>query len=190
MLPNQRRYITFLNLRKNKVSSSKEHFKKAQSDEISLSEYIPGCLSTLCAIQSEYYAREWGFGARYESVIGAGVAEFLTRYNSEKDFVKLVIKNKQVIGGITIDHKDGKTAQLRWFIVSEEARGTGVGQKIFLEAMAFVKSSKFEQVFLTTFEGLDKARCFYERSGFTLTKSKIASTWGKEVVEQRFDWFA
>jgi GNAT superfamily N-acetyltransferase len=172
------------------MSSTSDQLMETQNNEIYFSEYRPGCFSALCAIQSEYYAREWGFGALYESVIGAGVSEFLTRYNSKKDFVKLVMKNKEIIGGIAIDHKDGKTAQLRWFIVSEEARGTGVGQKLFIEAMRFVKSSKFEQVFLTTFEGLDKARSFYEKSGFSLTKSEVASTWGKEVVEQRFDWFA
>jgi len=56
--------------------------------------------------------------------------------------------------------------------------------------MDFVKSSSFEQVFLTTFDGLDKARSFYEKSGFSLTQSGVASTWGKEFVEQRFSWFA
>jgi len=172
------------------MSNTSEHLMKTQINDIYFSEYIPGCLSTLCAIQSEYYAREWGFSALYESVIGAGVSEFLTRYNPKKDFVRLVMKNDQIIGGIAIDHRDGNTAQLRWFIVSEKARGTGVGQKLFIEAMGFVKSSKFEQVFLTTFSGLDKARSFYEKSGFILTNSKVASTWGKEVVEQRFDWFA
>lgn len=171
------------------MSSTTDHEMKTQNKEIYFSGYIPGCLSVLCAIQSEYYAREWGFGKVYESVIGAGVSEFLTRYNPDKDFVKLVMKNKEIIGGIVIDHRDGKAAQLRWFIVSEVARGTGAGQKIFVEAMAFVKSSRFERVFLTTFEGLDKARYFYEKSGFKLTKSKVASTWGKTVVEQQFDWF-
>jgi len=172
------------------MSSTSEHLMKTENNEIYFSGYIPGCLSTLCAIQSEYYAREWGFGALYESVIGAGVSEFLTRYNPKKDFVKLVMKNKEIIGGIVIDHRDGKTAQLRWFIISEVARGTGVGKKLFFEAMKFVKLSSFEQVFLTTFDGLDKARSFYEKSGFSLTKSEVASTWGKEVVEQRFNWFA
>lgn len=172
------------------MRSAARHLINTQENEIYLSDYMPGCLSTLCAIQSEYYARKWGFGALYESVIGAGVSEFLTRYNPEKDFVKLVMKNKQVIGGIAIDNKDGRNAQLRWFIVSEEARGNGVGQKLFSEAMDFVKQSKFKQVFLTTFEGLNKARYLYEKAGFTLTNSKVASTWGKEVVEQRFDWFS
>lgn len=172
------------------MNITSDNLVNTQSNEIYFAEYIPGCLSTLCAIQSKYYAKEWGFGALYESVIGAGVSEFLTRYNPKKDFVKLVMKNKEIIGGIVIDHRDGKTAQLRWFIISEVARGTGAGQKIFIEAMDFVKSSSFEQVFLTTFDGLDKARSFYEKSGFSLTQSGVASTWGKEVVEQRFSWFA
>lgn len=100
------------------------------------------------------------------------------------------MKNKEIIGGIVIDHNDGKTGQLRWFIISEVARGTGAGQKIFLEAIAFIKSSSIKYVYLTTFKGVDKARGGYEKLGFRLTDSKVASTWGNEVVEQRFEWFA
>lgn len=159
-----------------------------QTSELSYSGYIPGCFSTLCAIQSEFYAREWGFGKTYESVIANGVSEFLTRFNEEKDFVRLLLHNNQIVGGIVIDHNDGKTAQLRWFIISDQLRGSGVGKKLFNEAITFVMTSGIKQVYLTTFQGLDKARSLYESAGFTLTKEKIASTWGKEITEQQFDW--
>ena len=160
------------------------------SEEITFSGFIPGCLSTLCAIQSEYYARQWGFSHPYESVISAGVSEFLTRYDEEKDYIRLVLLNNKVVGGIAIDHRNGQVAQLRLFIVPEQLHGTGIGKKLFLEAMAFVQASNITQVYLTTFHGLEKARYLYESVGFTLTQEIVASTWGKKVTEQRFDWLA
>jgi len=157
--------------------------------DITFSGFIPGCLSTLCAIQSEFYTRVWGFDHIYESVIAAGVSEFLSRFDKEKDFIQLVLKNNKIVGGIAIDHRNDKTAQLRWFIVSEQLRGTGIGSKIFAEAMSFIEKNKIEHVYLTTFQGLDKARNLYENAGFTLTQEKHASTWGKAIIEQRFDWY-
>jgi len=162
---------------------------KSSTNELTFSGFIPGCLSILCGIQSEFYAREWGFGHIYESVIANGVSEFLTRFDEDKDFVRLVLKNNQIVGGITIDHRDGKTAQLRWFIVSDQLRGTGIGSKIFAEAISFIKNNRIAHVYLTTFQGLDKARIFYESVGFKLTHEESASTWGKVITEQRFDWY-
>jgi N-acetylglutamate synthase-like GNAT family acetyltransferase len=163
---------------------------ESQPSALIYSGYVPGCLSTLCAIQSEFYAREWGFNHIYESVIANGVSEFLSRFDDKKDFVRLLLINNQIVGGITIDHKDGTIAQLRWFIISDQLRGSGVGKKIFNEAMSFVRDSGIKQVYLTTFQGLDKARYLYESAGFTLTEEKTAATWGKEVIEQRFYWYA
>jgi hypothetical protein len=42
---------------------------KLLTNDHTFSGFIPGCLSTLCGIQSAFYAREWGFGRIYESVI-------------------------------------------------------------------------------------------------------------------------
>jgi len=174
------------------MPSSLDKSKSSTSStiDITFSGFIPGCLSTLCAIQSEFYARVWGFDHVYESVIAGGVSEFLSRFDKEKDFIRLVLMNNKIVGGIAIDHRNDKTAQLRWFIVSDQLRGTGIGSKIFIEAMSFVKNNKIEHVYLTTFQGLDKARKLYEDAGFTLTQEKHASTWGKAITEQRFDWCA
>ncbi|MBV1910090.1 MAG: GNAT family N-acetyltransferase [Kangiellaceae bacterium] len=158
-------------------------------DGLEIIGFQPGAISTLCAIQSEFYARAWGFNHLYESVVAASVGEFLTRYDPEQDFIQLVLYKGRIEGGIAIDHRDGKLAQLRWFIVTDQLRGFGVGKFLIEQAMSFVKRQSFSQVYLTTFEGLDSARKLYEKHGFKLTSGKNAATWGKEVNEQRFDWF-
>lgn len=157
-------------------------------EDVIFSGYLPGSLATLCAIQSAYYAREWGFDHYYESVVAAGVSEFLSRYQPSKDFVRIVSLNDSVKGGIAIDSRDGEIAQLRWFILDDVLRGRGIGKILISEAMDFVEEQKFPRVFLTTFSGLEVARRLYEEAGFKLMEEKAASTWGREVIEQRFEW--
>jgi GNAT superfamily N-acetyltransferase len=150
--------------------------------------FQPGGLSSLCALQSAYYARHWSLDQYYESVVAGGVAEFLQRYDPQKDFVRLVIHNDHVAGGITIDSRDGIEGQLRWFFLLEQLHGLGLGKQLISEAMDFVKSGPLQRIFLTTIAGLDSARRLYDSVGFTLEDEKISTTWGKETTEQRMVW--
>jgi len=155
---------------------------------LTLSGYQPGGLATLCALQSEYYAREWGFDHRYEAVVSGGMSEFLGRYDPDQDFVQLVLQNGAVKGGIVIDSMDGQITQLHWFILHTDLRGSGMGSRLVSNAMTFVQDQGYPKVSLSTFQGLDAARNLYEKSGFVLTEEKEAATWGRSVIEQRFEW--
>lgn len=155
-----------------------------------LSGYQPGGLASLCALQSAYYARDWGFDHRYEGVVAADIGAFLARYDPAWDFVQLAMIDDRVAGGIVIESLDRKLAQLHWFILADELRGQGVGARLIGNAMDFVRAKRFEGVYLTTFQGLDAARRLYENVGFTLTEQREAATWGRRVLEQRFDWRA
>lgn len=152
--------------------------------------YQPGGLARLCAMQTEYYARDWGFGHLYESVVASDIGEFLQRYEVDRDFVQLVLQEGVVKGGIVIDSRDGDLAQLHWFILHDDLRGMGVGRKLMSLAMQFVQERGIPRVYLTTFEGLNAARRLYEEAGFKLVGEKTASTWGREIREQRFEWAA
>jgi N-acetylglutamate synthase-like GNAT family acetyltransferase len=175
---------------RNSLGSTRQALSSDGASKLIFSNFLAGSISTLCGIQSEFYARVWGFDHRYESVVSSGVSEFLSRYDKNEDFVRLVLEEGEVVGGIAIDHRDGVLGQLRWFILCDHLRGAGAGKKLFSEAMTFIQKKKFKQVYLTTFQGLDSARRMYELGGFKLTEEKTASTWGKEITEQRFDWYA
>lgn len=157
-------------------------------NDITLTTYRPGGLACLCALQSEYYARAWGFGQHYEAVVSGSMSEFLSRYDPTRDFIQLAIQDDAVKGGIVIDSRDGQLAQLHWFIVHEDLRGSGTGSKLISNAIAFVRERHYPRVYLTTFKGLDAARHLYEKAGFVLTEETEAATWGQTVIEQRFDW--
>lgn len=150
--------------------------------------YQPGGLARLCAIQTEYYARDWGFGHLYESVVASDIGEFLRRYDATRDFVQLVLLEGEVNGGIVIDSRDEIQAQLHWFVLRDELRGLGAGRKLMSAAMDFVKDRGIPKVYLTTFDGLNAARHLYEKAGFKLVQEQLESTWGRMIKEQRFEW--
>ena len=156
--------------------------------EITLTGYRPGGLASLCVLQSEYYAREWGFDHRYEAVVSGDMSEFLDRYDPERDFVQLASQSGEIKGGVVIDSLDGQEAQLHWFILHTDLQGSGMGRRLVSNAMSFVRDKGYPKVTLSTFQGVDAARHLYEKAGFILTEEKKASTWGRVVVEQKFEW--
>ncbi len=151
----------------------------------------PGVIGDVVAAHAVYYAREWGFGPRFEAKVAWEMAEFIDRYAPERDRLLTASSSAGFLGGVVIDGTDPKLAQgqahLRWFIATDAARGTGVGGALLAEALAFLGAAGFSACYLTTFAGLTAARRLYERHGFRLMAEAPGSAWGVEVMEQRFE---
>jgi len=151
----------------------------------------PGLIGEIVHAHGIYYAREWGFGAYFEAKVARELGEFVDRYVATTDRLFYVDRADRMLGAVTVDGGDPSLtpgqAHLRWFIVTDEARGSGHGRKLLDAAAAFLKSAGFASCYLTTFAGLDPARRLYEDAGFVLTREYEAETWGRSVREQRFD---
>ncbi|MCA1323248.1 helix-turn-helix domain-containing GNAT family N-acetyltransferase [Herbaspirillum sp. alder98] len=150
--------------------------------------YRTGLIARITAMHADYYARESGFGQRFESVVASGLAEFCNRLESPSNAIWTARKDGDIIGSIAIDGEDlgNDTAHLRWFILDDSARGSGAGKRLLDAAMAFVDERGFSQTHLWTFSGLNAARHLYETRGFTLAEEQPGAQWGKQVLEQRF----
>ena len=119
--------------------------------------YQPGMIGRIAQMHGEYYARHHDFGAFFEGKVASGVADL-----------------------------GQQEAHLRWFILDDSCRGTGIGRRLLSEAMAFCDSRQFSAVQLWTFKGLDAARKLYESFGFTLIREWQGEQWGKVMTEQQF----
>jgi ribosomal protein S18 acetylase RimI-like enzyme len=157
-----------------------------------LAGYVPGAIGRLAELHAFYYSRHWGFGLEFEALVAAGLAEFLQRFDPARDGFWTVRRGGRVLGGLAIDGgkgggKDGgQGAHLRWFIVSEELRGQGLGDRLVRQAVAFCREAGHPAVFLWTFKGLDTARHLYEKHGFRLAEEREGRQWGNLVLEQKF----
>lgn len=150
--------------------------------------YRCGCLARCVEMHAHYYAREAGFGRAFEALVAAGLAEFSGRLERPGNAIWLARRAGRILGTVAVDGEDmgPGIAHLRWFIVAEEARGTGIGRDLLAAALRFCDAQGVAQTQLWTFRGLEAARRLYERNGFGLVEERPGSRWGATVQEQRF----
>lgn len=151
--------------------------------------YQPGCIGRIAELHARYYAAHVGFGVYFESKVARELAAFCEGYDESRDGLWLAARNGQVEGSIVIDgsHADADGAHLRWFITSDALRGSGAGNALMKQAMAFCDVRGYRKVYLWTFDGLPAARHLYEKHGFRLVQQQAGRQWGTEVLEQRFE---
>ena len=153
---------------------------------------LPGLGDEIVRLHMIYYAREWGLGAAFEAIVAAGVADFMPRCDEGNSRVFHARRDGRLLGSLTLDAGEQGTptgaCHLRWFILADEAQRQGIGTALMRQAMAFIEERRIVHCWLTTFAGLVAARKLYEKRGFCLTETSTASTWGRELEEQRFDW--
>lgn len=156
--------------------------------------WSPGLIGEVVRAHATYYAREWRFGAPFETKVAREMADFVDRYCPDRDRIFRADGSGSLLGTLTIDGGDPalrpSEAHLRWFIVTDEARGTGLGRRLMAAATAFLDAAGYRSCYLTTFEGLGAARRLYEGAGFSLVSEAPSTTWGTQVVEQRFERLA
>lgn len=150
--------------------------------------YRPGMIGRIAQMHGEYYAKHYQFGAFFESKVASGLAEFSARLDKPCNRVWLAVQGEQIVGSVAIDGEDlgNNQAHLRWFILDDSCRGSGIGRRLLSEAMAFCDSRDFASVQLWTFSGLHAARRLYESFSFTLDKEWQGEQWGRTMTEQQF----
>ncbi len=80
------------------------------------------------------------------------------------------------------------SAQLRFFILDPTYRGMGLGKKLMNFFMEEVYERNYPHCFLWTAGELDAAIGLYTRHGFNKTEEMASLTFGRKVIEQKFEW--
>jgi GNAT superfamily N-acetyltransferase len=158
------------------------------SEPVIVEGFRPGAIGRITEIHGRYYGSEWAFPPLFEARVAAGLADFVPRLGRDGNQIWLALSGSDIRGSAAIDGEDlgaGK-AHLRWVIVEDDMRGTGIGRRLVAEAVNFCDQRGFAEIHLWTFKGLDAARHLYESFGFVLAEEWLGNQWGTEVVEQRF----
>lgn len=150
--------------------------------------YYAGMIGRITEMHGDYYAREHNFGNFFEAKVAAGLADFSARLDKPCNQIWLAMVNERIVGSVAIDGEDlgNNEAHLRWFILADGYRGSGLGRKLIAESMSFCNEQKFASVQLWTFNKLIAARRLYESFGFELSKEWEGEQWGCTVTEQQF----
>lgn len=157
--------------------------------DVTFDTYRPGALAGLVGLHMAYYAENWGFGQAFEVKLATESAAFLRDFNPARDLFRTAWRGDKMLACIAIDgsEKDGEGNHLRWFIVSDAARGTGLGARLITDALNFCDASPCPSTWLTTFAGLDAAAALYARVGFRLVGEQDDDQWQGGVREQRYE---
>ncbi|VVD76301.1 bifunctional helix-turn-helix transcriptional regulator/GNAT family N-acetyltransferase [Pandoraea terrigena] len=148
--------------------------------------YQPGCIGDIASLHARFYSEHWGFGVFFEKKVATELAAFASALPVDGKALWRHVENGRTLASLAIDgDHDTGVAHLRWFIVDDSLRGSGVGRRLMAQAVAYV-DARFRETYLWTFKGLDAARHLYESFGFALTDESEGEQWGSRVVEQRF----
>ncbi len=171
------------------LATAREGVSPSLIPEVSIQcGYHPGVLGRTVEMHARYYANTSGFGHFFEAKVASGMAEFIGRLDASCNQLWSAVSDGKLVATIAIDGEDlgDNIAHLRWFIVDDELRGSGIGRRLLKEAVSFCEQQQFSEIQLWTFKGLDAARCLYEQAGFILLEELPGRQWGEEVIEQRF----
>lgn len=151
--------------------------------------YIPGSIGRIAELHGVYYHNNWGFDLFFEAKVAVELSDFLKRFDKKRDGFWLVLWDGRIEGSITIDgiHGENEGAHLRWFIMSDNLRGKGLGSQLINKAVSFCRDKGYTKIYLWTFEGLGAARYLYEMAGFRLVEERKGDQWGTQVNEQKFE---
>jgi DNA-binding MarR family transcriptional regulator/GNAT superfamily N-acetyltransferase len=161
------------------------HAAHAESARV-VEGYRPGCIGDVASLHARFYAHHAGFGVFFERKVATELAAFAEGLPAQGKALWLVMEGERTHGSLVIDGDPAtRVAHLRWFIVDDTLRGSGMGRQLMSRAMDFV-DAHYDETYLWTFKSLDAARHLYESFGFELEEEAEGTQWGTTVTEQRF----
>lgn len=155
-------------------------------EDISIrTELRPGDIGHITSRHGVLYAEEYGWGIEFESYVAAGLHEFYREFDSAKDCIWIAEYEGKIVGSVLVKSR-GESAQLRYFYIEPEYRSLGLGKKLWGIALDFVTGHNFKIAYLLTTSELLRAAYLYTSTGFLLAEEITTTSFGKEVVEQKY----
>ncbi|RBQ20261.1 MarR family transcriptional regulator [Spongiactinospora rosea] len=130
------------------------------------------------------YAREQGWGQRFEGLVARIVADYADHHDPAREAGWIAEVDGERAGCVFCVRKDDETAQLRMLLVEPFARGLGIGGRLVDECVSFARAAGYRRIMLWTRHALTDARRLYQRAGFELTGEEPGDEEGTPVVEQ------
>lgn len=146
----------------------------------------PGDIGYVTYMHGALYYEEYGYGLQFESYVAKGLCEFYEKYNPTRNRIWACEHRDRMIGFLLLMDR-GKAAQLRYFLIEPEYRGIDLGAKLLNLYMRFLRECGYAETYLWTTHELNTAAFLYKRLGFKLTEEKASTTFGKPLMEQRYD---
>ncbi len=161
----------------------------AESEPYILRPPNPGDYGWIIYRHGVLYAREYGWGERFEALVAKVIAGFVEQFVPERERCWIAERRGEVVGSIfLVRHPEREgVAQLRLLYVEPSARGLGIGGRLVRECIRTARALGYTRMVLWTNDVLVSARRIYEAEGFRLVKTELHRTFGPEIVAETWE---
>lgn len=158
-------------------------------NQVTIRTYRPGDPSLVCYFYYKLYEQQYQFNGSVEHYFIKGMAELFDDPRGSQMWV--AERNGTIVGSIAVVKKEEHAAQLRWFGVSPEIQGMGIGNQLLETAMHFCQEHHYTDLVLWTIDILKPARHLYGKHGFSMTETKPNDEWADyALVEEKWEYHA
>lgn len=147
----------------------------------------PGDLGWVVQQHGAIYAREFGFNSEFEGLVAGIVAAYVKNFRPGLERCWIAELNGQSVGSVFVVRKSPRVAKLRLLILTQEARGHGLGERLVVEAIGFARNAGYHKMVLWTQDNLLQARRIYARHGFVVTDSEANHAFGQDLVSETWE---
>lgn len=152
--------------------------------EITLHRFGPEDRDWLVAQHRDHYAAEEGFDETFGVLVAQIADDFLKSHDPACEAGWIAWRDGMRLGSVFCVRLDEEAAKLRLFLLTAEARGTGLGRRMLLHNMDFARKAGYRRMQLWTHQSHRAAGALYAKTGWTLGESKPVLSFGKPNVEQ------
>jgi DNA-binding MarR family transcriptional regulator/GNAT superfamily N-acetyltransferase len=152
--------------------------------EYTLRPHRVGDMGWVIERHAALYAREYGWDERFEALVAQIAAQFIQRFDPARERCWIAERGTERVGSIFLVKHTDEVAKLRLLLVDPEARGSGLGQRLVAECVAFARQAGYRLITLWTQTILHAAQHVYRKAGFELLREEPHSEFGIPLTGQ------
>jgi GNAT superfamily N-acetyltransferase len=147
----------------------------------------PGDLEWVVAAHQTEYDQEFGWDDSFTELVAQIVTSYGDHHDADREAGWIAEIGGERVGCIfCVATDDPSTAQLRILLVTDRARGLGVGSRLVAECVGFARGAGYRRMTLWTNDVLESARRIYEAAGFSLHDQQAHHSFGHDLVGQNW----
>lgn len=129
-----------------------------------------------------------GFDETFEPVVAGILNEFMLMHDPHTERGWIAHRGKARLGSVFCTREGAQTARLRLFLVLPEARRTGLGRRMVHTLLEFANTVGYKRVRLNTHESHVAACALYRAMGWQLVEQIPVHNYGRDLVEQTWEF--
>ncbi|XVV11077.1 GNAT family N-acetyltransferase [Actinoplanes sp. CA-131856] len=144
----------------------------------------PGDLGWIVMAHGEVYQRQFGWDTSFESLVARVVADYDP--STDAAWIAETPTGERAGCVMLVATGDPGVAKLRVLLVTEAARGLGLGGTLVAECLSFAREAGCHRVDLWTVDECTSARRIYEAHGFTRRSQEPHPGFGHPVTGENW----